>query len=260
MDPNRRENVVIGNKYYTDEIGTEVTMFTTFKGKYEADDDVVNINASSTVNIVKIAGNSENNVINGGTKADSLYGGAGNDELYGGTGNDTLNGGAGSDTLTGGAGKDVFVYEGGNDVITDYTAGEDKIRLTNSQEIKSYEFNSDYNKLTFNIGTVGNAATTGTIELDLETAVTSDTGIAVTVVNYKGKATTTTYYAPEEEQQSAKTIDLLYDNNFLTEDVGIDDVSAISDSKYSVGDIETDTANGLETDTKVAYGTDEENK
>ncbi len=44
-------------------------------------------------------------------------------------------GGGGNDTLTGGNGADVFVYAsgGGKDVITDYTAGVDKIRLTSGK-------------------------------------------------------------------------------------------------------------------------------
>lgn len=54
--------------------------------------------------------------------------------LSGGKGNDTLIGGIGDDSLVGGAGKDVFVIgnNGGADVITDYTAADDKIKLTDT--------------------------------------------------------------------------------------------------------------------------------
>ena len=64
--------------------------------------------------------------------ADYLSGGAGDDSLRGGNGMDTLYGGTGNDTLTGGKHRDVFVYSKstGNDIITDYTAGIDKIKIS----------------------------------------------------------------------------------------------------------------------------------
>jgi Ca2+-binding RTX toxin-like protein len=70
----------------------------------------------------------------GGAGNDLLVGGGGNDVLDGGTGNDVLIGGYGQDTLTGGAGQDRFVFNvpvgrANADVITDFTAGEDKIVL-----------------------------------------------------------------------------------------------------------------------------------
>ena len=97
--------------------------------------------ASNRTIAIQITGNSKNNTIQGGAKADTLSGGAGNDSIVGNAGNDvlkgdggndTLNGGKGNDTLTGGAGKDVFVISAGagNDVITDYTSGEDKIKIS----------------------------------------------------------------------------------------------------------------------------------
>jgi Ca2+-binding RTX toxin-like protein len=51
--------------------------------------------------------------------------------LFGGSGNDLLTGGLGNDQLTGGAGRDKFSINTGTgrDVITDYTSGEDKIKL-----------------------------------------------------------------------------------------------------------------------------------
>ncbi|MBR6443284.1 MAG: hypothetical protein IKS46_06325, partial [Clostridia bacterium] len=67
----------------------------------------------------------------GGSGKDTLFGGAGNDKLYGGAGNDTLYGQRGDDELTGGAGNDTFVYYTGygHETITDYTEGEDTIKL-----------------------------------------------------------------------------------------------------------------------------------
>ncbi|MBF0191080.1 MAG: hypothetical protein HQL99_08005 [Magnetococcales bacterium] len=72
---------------------------------------------------------------------DTLVGSAGQDTLVGGVGDDLLQGGEGKDTLTGGAGADVFHYgsvtEGSGsfelvDQITDFTPGQDKIRLMDS--------------------------------------------------------------------------------------------------------------------------------
>ena len=96
---------------------------------------LVNIGKAAT-----LTGSSKNDTLIGGTGKDTLYGNSGDDYLSGGAGNDSLNGGSGDDTLKGGAGKDVFVYSknGGKDIITDYTSGEDKIKITGSISKTSY--------------------------------------------------------------------------------------------------------------------------
>ncbi len=62
-----------------------------------------------------------------------LHGGNGDDTITGGGGVDTINGGAGDDQMTGNGGADIFVFSpgdgDGDDIITDFTAGEDKINL-----------------------------------------------------------------------------------------------------------------------------------
>ncbi|MBR1730293.1 MAG: hypothetical protein IJ728_12315 [Selenomonadaceae bacterium] len=100
---------------------------------------------------IRIVGNSLNNSIVGGSKDDTLLGGKGND------------------TLTGGKGKDVFIYANGegNDLITDYTPGQDKIKLTSGSITKSSIKGSDV------ILTIGN-------------------GSIITVKNAKGKVITVT--------------------------------------------------------------------
>lgn len=128
--------VIIGNELptglsYNDD-RTEITASKKFKGssinltKYP---DVKTLNASAVTKKLKITGNSLDNSIQGGTK---------NDTILGGAGNDTLIGDAGNDILTGGKGEDIFVHTKGKDVITDYTAGEDMIKLQGAT-IKSWK-------------------------------------------------------------------------------------------------------------------------
>ena len=99
-----------------------------------ADDSVVNGSDSdltvyvsfdaskrSSKKSIMITGNVKDNYIKGGAGADTLSGSA--------TGSGTTLVKT-NDTLTGGKGKDTFIYSGGNVVITDYTAGQDKIQIT----------------------------------------------------------------------------------------------------------------------------------
>lgn len=85
-------------------------------------------------------GGAGNDVIEAGGGDDVLLGGVGNDRLDGGAGAagaDILDGGSGSDQLAGGAGEDLFLFwqspddNPGDDydIITDFTQGQDKIRL-----------------------------------------------------------------------------------------------------------------------------------
>ncbi|MEO7223258.1 MAG: calcium-binding protein [Devosia sp.] len=74
----------------------------------------------------------------GGEGNDWLAGGEGADQLFGGLGNDWLDGGTGKDRLTGDGGLDVFIFNlapraADADTITDFTHGEDKIRLLGSK-------------------------------------------------------------------------------------------------------------------------------
>ncbi len=92
-------------------------------------------------------GGQDNDILNGNKGSDRVFGdrgndtvrgGQGNDELTGGEGNDVLIGDLGTDTLVGGAGNDIFVLRTDTalsnaataDVIADFTAGSDRIGLT----------------------------------------------------------------------------------------------------------------------------------
>ncbi|MGK7951334.1 MAG: hypothetical protein AB4368_21760 [Xenococcaceae cyanobacterium] len=71
-----------------------------------------------------------NDLLFGGSGDDALDGGKGDDNLIGGEGNDTLIGLSGSNTLTGDDGSDLFILSlDGTDIITDFTSGEDLLKL-----------------------------------------------------------------------------------------------------------------------------------
>ena len=81
-----------------------------------------------------VFGGQGNDIVDGGDGNDTLYGGKDNDTVNGGAGNDLISGDRGSDVLTGGDGSDTFYFfsSGGDygvDTITDFTPGQDKIRL-----------------------------------------------------------------------------------------------------------------------------------
>ena len=65
-----------------------------------------------------ITGTTGNDILIGGSAADTLDGDAGDDFLYGNGGADTLNGGTGDDVLNGGAGADILVGGQGIDTLT----------------------------------------------------------------------------------------------------------------------------------------------
>ena len=120
-----------GVSIYLDYGDIELTGFSTIK--ITGVENVIGTNQDDTI----VGGKTGNN-IDGGAGNDWIISNAGDDVVNGGTGNDSLEGGAGYDTLTGGTGNDTFVFEtikdlgkttSKLDVITDFTAGEDKIQL-----------------------------------------------------------------------------------------------------------------------------------
>lgn len=90
-----------------------------------------------------IAGGAGNDGLIGEEGNDILEGGSGVDNLSGGPGDDTLVGGENGDIFHGGDGNDVFViqledhdptdpFTNGNDFVFDFTSGEDKLDLSNT--------------------------------------------------------------------------------------------------------------------------------
>jgi Ca2+-binding RTX toxin-like protein len=93
----------------------------------------INLTALQFENVV---GSGVADTITGNNLANNLSGNGGNDIIAGGSGNDTIAGGLGNDTLTGNADNDLFVFgnigAGNRDTITDFSAVQDTIMLTNS--------------------------------------------------------------------------------------------------------------------------------
>ena len=145
---------------------------------------------------------SSNVTINGGASNDSINGGAGADKLFGDAGADTLVGGKGNDTLNGGNGKDVFIYASGdgNDVITDYTAGQDSIKLT-SGSISSSSLNGS--DVVLKIGT-------GSIKLQ------NAKDKSITVIDSAGKSTSKVYGSSSSNYEERW---FLEDDNFSNDEI-----------------------------------------
>lgn len=73
----------------------------------------------------------------GSNRADRIFGDDGANDIDGAMGDDLINGRDGDDVLTGGWGNDTFVFDhrdsGEDDTITDFTIGDDRIDLDNTE-------------------------------------------------------------------------------------------------------------------------------
>ena len=177
----------------------------------------------------KLYGDNGKDELYGGSGDDKIYGGAGKDILNGGTGNDTLSGGKGNDTLSGGSGADVFVYAngGGKDVITDYSAGQDKIKLTSGKITGTSIKGSD---LILKIGT-------GSLTLK------NSKNKNITITDIRGKTSTLKYSTISTKTTTKRdfiensTETLFTDNNYNTNDLSTilkGDSNIITDHKYDL--------------------------
>ena len=127
--------------YHTDSSADVVTESGTTAGDVDTVFAGVNWTLGSTLERLTLTGtatsgggNQQANVLAGNAMANVLSGAAGNDTVSGGAGNDTMRGDAGADALTGGAGNDVFVFNStsGSDTISDFLAGTDDVRISQS--------------------------------------------------------------------------------------------------------------------------------
>lgn len=241
---------------------TSVTLGSAFQGTLNASDyasTVKTIDATKVKNAVKIIGNAKANTIKGSAKKDTISGGSGNDKLYGNAGNDSLSGGKGNDTLfggkgndilIGGAGKDVFCYADGDgkDTIKDYTAGEDKIRITDGT-IKSYRVSGS--DVILNVGSGG---------MTLKNAKSKK----ITIINAGGKEKTYTFKKGTNKMLSTAlasntAANLLADTNPLTAETAAAEKlanAAAALAPASLGTLTETTATGLLTETALTLRSD----
>ncbi|QVK24287.1 type I secretion C-terminal target domain-containing protein [Shewanella dokdonensis] len=118
-----------------------------------------------------IYGQGGDDIISGGSGNDILFGGTGNDTIDGGNGNDVIYGGLGDDTLTGGNGQDTFVWlagETGTDTITDFSATDDKLDI--SDLLTNWNGDADTLDTYLSISVDGAGNTTITIDADGDAA------------------------------------------------------------------------------------------
>ena len=149
----------------------------------DGNDFIVNFTSNVSIEGGKgndsISSQGNNVVINAGDGNDliSLYGDeyASENLVTEGNGSDTLFSGKGDNTLIGGKGNDLFIYNAGKDVISDYTAGQDKIQIARGKISKTSLSGSDV------IFTIGKGSLT----------VKNTKGKTISLIDSTGKASST---------------------------------------------------------------------
>ena len=124
---------------------------------------------NSGLNLADLNEATGNNVVYGGTQADTIYGGGGHDKLYAGAGNDIIYtgggnnlvyGGAGSDIMHSGSGENTFAWNASDitnnatDSIVNFKFGHDLLQFDGGSVddyIKGIEFTSA-SKVTLTVG------------------------------------------------------------------------------------------------------------
>ena len=140
------------------------------------------------------------------TKAIYLIGNANDNTLIGGSKDDTIEALKGNDVMTGGKGADYFIYSNGVDTITDYTAKQDKIKLTKA----STGYKVDGKNVIFEFSNVNNTLT-----------VVNGKDKDITVIDSSGNETTKNYHDPEIltlTKKDSGTYDMSSDTMLITID------------------------------------------
>ena len=148
-----------------------------------------------------------------------IYGSDDNISMKGSKGNDTISGGSGNDTVSLGGGADVYIYNGGNDYIHDY-ANVDAIQI-DTDEIA--------------ITGIATVSTNKIIETS-EGNITLKSGKTKTLnlidangeeISFNGRIAENVWFLED-------------DNNFVASDI-----DSITENKFAVTDIETQTYEDL---------------
>lgn len=162
-------------------------------------DDVIEVAANVTVNIV-VEGGDGDDTITTGAGDDRIDGGAGNDIIFSGAGRDDIFGGSGDDVLAGGDGVNIIHGGDGNDAITagagtnfiEGGAGDDVIQGGGRSDILSGGTGNDRialgdGKSTVYAGggddTIDNAGINATVYAEVGDLVNAATNARPTVVN-----------------------------------------------------------------------------
>ncbi len=171
-------------------------MLLRYLAKQASDKNNFTINTITAANLTGT--NSKDNIINSGARQ-------------------TVSGGTGNDTIYGYASNVLYQYASGDgkDTITDYTAGQDKIKIT-SGAISSYSFSGD--DVTFKIGS-------GSI------TVKDGNGKKITITDAQNKTTAQIY------TNLASSADIFEDDNFISSSARIDDISEVTVDNFSVAEI-----------------------
>jgi Ca2+-binding RTX toxin-like protein len=136
----------------------------------------VTVDASaSTANMTMTGTLSGDNVLIGGTGADTITGGVANDILTGGNGNDNLDGGLGNDTIIGGLGVDIILGGAGNDTITG-GAGADRFQIANVNGVDTI---TDFVSGTDNFDITSNGLDSGALAFG-SVAITNQSNVTAT--------------------------------------------------------------------------------
>ena len=143
--------------------------------------------------------------------------------------------GSGNETVTTGKGKDTVEYLGGNVVITDYTAGSDVIKLTNS-DIVSAKLDSGNNSVVFTLKDTG---TTTTSTLTLQNMVKKKAVQKVTVIDKDGISYSQVFGSPTLTIANTDG-----DTVIANSDVTVMNASKRSKSVYLVGNEFANTIRG----------------
>lgn len=186
-----------------------------------ADYESESFDATNYKSLVKIDASAVNNEI-------EIIGNAKNNSIIASKGGSTISGGKGNDTLIGGAGEDLFIYSAGKDVIANYSA-DDAIKISSGTITKTAYKGED---VIFNIGSSS-------------ITVKDGNGKNITITDANGVTTSEIY-------SNAKTLNLIEDNNFMTDEFNLDE---ISEQIFEVTQIQTaDNSTEFNADNLITYG------